>query len=229
MSVEVWRLVLDADAGVLSRHRRSLSSDELARADRFLVERPRRELILTRGVLRCLLAERLGARPEDLRFEYGPDGKPALVGGGVSFNVSHSHGGALIALAAQGTLGVDLERVSRDLDHEQIAERYFSVPERRALRALPPAERPAAFFRCWTRKEAWLKAKGTGLRLPLADFDVSLGPDEPARLLATRFDDEEAARWSLVDIEAGEDFAAALAWLGEAPVVELFDWEEPPG
>ena len=224
VEVEVWRVELDADEAALARHREILSEDELARADRFVVERPRRQLTITRSVLRRLLGERLGRDPRELEFEYGRDGKPALKGGGASFNVSHSHRRALIALALEGVLGVDLEWVREEMRHERVAERYFSVPEREVLRGLPAGEKAAAFFRCWTRKEAWLKAKGTGLRLPLAGFDVTLAPGEPARLLATRFDDEEASRWSLAELDAGEGYAAALAWLGEPPRVRVGDW-----
>lgn len=222
--VEVWRVNLEVDDDALATHRAVLSEDERARADRFVVERPRRQLTVTRSVLRRLLGAALDREPRELSFDYGADGKPSLSGGGAAFNVTHSHGRALVAIAGDGVLGIDLERVRQDLRHERVAERYFSDNERAALRALPREEKAEAFFRCWARKEAWLKAKGTGLRLPLAGFDVTLGPGEPARLLETRFDGEEAARWSLVEIEAGAGYQAALAWLGSEPTVEHRDW-----
>jgi 4'-phosphopantetheinyl transferase len=222
--VEVWRVELDVDGDEVARQRALLSDDERARADRFVVERPRRQLTVTRGVLRRLLGAWLDRDPRRLRFAQGADGKPFLAEGGVAFNVSHSHGRALIALALEGELGVDLERIRPDVRHERIAERFFSVPERETLAALPAVQKAAAFFRCWTRKEAWLKAKGTGLRLPLAGFDVTLRPGEPARLLATRFDEDEATRWSLADLDAGEGFAAALARRGERPRIRQRRW-----
>jgi len=212
----------------LAAHRVDLSPDECKRADRFLVEPPRREFTVTRSVLRRLLAAALERNPTSLAFDIDDNGKPWLTGGGLSFNVSHSHGRALIAISASGTLGVDLEQVREEVAHERIAERYFSEPERAVLRALPQDEKAAAFFRCWARKESWLKAKGTGLRLSLAAFDVTLSPDEPARLLETRFDGEEASRWSLVELDAGPGFQAALAWLGETPRVAQHRWCSAP-
>jgi 4'-phosphopantetheinyl transferase len=225
--VEVWRVELVVGDEVLADHRRDLNEVERARADRFVVETPRRQLTVTRSVLRRLLGAALDRDPRSLQFEYGDDGKPSLAGGELAFNVSHSHGRALIAIAAEGTLGVDLEKVRHEVRHERVGERYFSLPEREVLRALPEREKPEAFFRCWARKEAWLKAKGTGLRLPLAGFDVTLAPGEPPRLLATRFDDEEASRWTLLELDAGAGFEAALAWLGEPPELAEHRWPEP--
>ena len=222
--VEVWRVELEVSDSRLLEHRADLSADELARADRFVVETPRRQLTVTRSVLRRLLGAALERDPKSLSFRYGRDGKPSLTGDELAFNVSHSHGRALIAISAEGTLGVDLEKVREEVRHERVGERYFSAPERAVLRALPPEQKAAAFFRCWARKEAWLKAKGTGLRLPLAGFDVTLAPSEPARLLATRFDDEEAPRWSLLELDAGAGYQAALAWLGEPPSLEQHRW-----
>ena len=221
---EVWRIDLGVTDAQLASHREDLSADERARADRFVVERARRELTVTRSVLRRLLGASLARDPGSLTFQYGSDGKPALSGNELAFNVSHSHGRALIAVAACGCLGVDLEKVRAEMRHERVAERYFSVAERDVLRSLPAGEKAAAFFRCWARKEAWLKAKGTGLRLPLGGFDVSLAPGEPARLLATRFDGEEASRWSLVELDAGAGFQAALAWLGARPELRQHRW-----
>ncbi len=222
--VEVWRVELEVDDEQLADHRADLAPNELARADRFIVEPPRRQFTVTRSVLRRLLGAALERDPKSLSFLYGQDGKPSLTGGELAFNVSHSHGRALVAIAAGGTLGVDLEEVRDEVRYERLGERYFSEPERAVLRALPPEEKAAAFFRCWARKEAWLKAKGTGLRLALAGFDVTLAPGEPARLLATRFDDEEASRWSLLELDAGPGYQAALAWLGETPELEQHLW-----
>jgi 4'-phosphopantetheinyl transferase len=128
----------------------------------------------------------------------------------IEFNVSHSGRTALLAFAHRRALGVDVEHIRADFDCEAVARRFFSDHEVRQLDALPQREKHTAFFRCWTRKEAYIKAIGTGLSLPLCDFDVSLTPRDKKALLSTRPDGTEAQRWSLQDIPAGDDYVAAL-------------------
>src|SRR5208283_3082224 len=129
----------------------------------------------------------------------------------LDFNVSHTAGLALLAFARGRKIGIDVERIRRDFGTAEIAERFFSKAERAALRELPQEQRHEAFFRCWTRKEAFIKALGEGLSHPLDQFDVSLDPHAPAALLATRPDAHEVDRWKLLDIRLLGDFVAALA------------------
>ncbi|HEV2132300.1 MAG TPA: 4'-phosphopantetheinyl transferase superfamily protein [Longimicrobiaceae bacterium] len=211
--VHVWCVTLDVDAAELGRLRATLSPEEATRADRFVRLRDAEHFIAARGALRTLLGRYLRVPPGEVAFCYGAHGKPALAEEfaerEIRFNLSHSHGLALLALARR-EVGIDLEFIAREVEHEQIATRFFSRSERAAFLALPPAQRSEAFFRCWTRKEAYIKALGEGLSHPLADFDVTLVPGAPARLLATRRDAVEAARWEMVDLTPRPGYAGAL-------------------
>lgn len=219
--VHVWRLALDQPESVLAEFRRTLDADELERAGRFHFEKHRRHFVVGRGGLRYVLSRYLGLKAEQLQFAYGAFGKPALVGEALRFNMSHSHGVALVAVAADRELGVDVEHVRADFASDEIARRFFSPVEVEAFNALPQAEQVAAFFRCWTRKEAYIKAIGRGLSEPLDAFDVTLAPDEAAMLL--RASGQDVSRWSLFDLDVGEAYAGAL--LVEAPVSEIRLWQ----
>jgi 4'-phosphopantetheinyl transferase len=162
--------------------------------------------------LRSKLAQYLGGIPQDIRFRYAGHGKPTVEGeSGLSFNVSHTSRLALMAFVKQRAIGVDVENVGREIEAERLAERFFSEHERQALGRLEGDELQAAFFRCWTRKEAYIKAKGDGLSLPLHQFDVSIAEGDRDALLATRPDAAEAERWMICDIPLGTGYAAALA------------------
>ncbi|HEX8180613.1 MAG TPA: 4'-phosphopantetheinyl transferase superfamily protein [Pyrinomonadaceae bacterium] len=220
--VHVWRASLEQPAHVLAQLRATLAADEHERAARFHFERDRAHFIVGRGVLRAILGRYLPGRAEQLQFQYGAYGKPALTAefarGSLSFNLAHSHALALFAVTRGRAVGVDVEYLRAELAGTQIAERFFSAREVAALCALPAEQQPRAFFDCWTRKEAYIKARGEGLSFPLAAFDVSLGPDEPAALLCVRGDAQESARWSLRALDAALGYAAAL-------VVEGHDWQ----
>ena len=218
--VHVWRLDLDQPESVLAEFRRTLEAEELERAGRFHFEKHRRHFVVGRGGLRYVLSRYLDVKPEELRFKYGAFGKPALVGDELRFNMSHSHGVALFAVAADRELGVDVEHMRADFASEDIAQRFFSPVEVAAFNALPAEEQVAAFFRCWTRKEAYIKAIGRGLSEPLDAFDVTLAPGEAATLL--RASRQDVSRWSLFDLDVGEEYAGAL--LAEAPVSQIRLW-----
>ncbi len=210
--VHVWRAPLDQPEDRLEALRRTLAPDERQRAERFHFDRDRRHFVAARGLLRTLLGRYLGRGPETLQFAYNPQGKPMLVGdnGTLRFNLAHSHGLALFAVSRGRELGVDLERIRPEFAGEPVAQRFFSPREVAALRALSDERRHEAFFVCWTRKEAYLKATGKGLTLPLDCFDVSLLPGEPAALLATRHDPAEVGRWSLRALAPARGYAGAL-------------------
>ena len=201
-----------------------LSADEKDRAARFYFEPDRNRFVAARALLRDLLGRYLGLDPAALVFGYGPRGKPSLAGG-LRFNVSHSGGLALLAFSEDRELGVDVEQERPVPEAESIAERYFSPGEGRELGRQPAAERPQAFFRCWTRKEAFIKATGDGLSRPLGDFEVTLAPGEPARLLRVEGDPEEAGRWWLEGLEPAAGFAAALAVRGRPTRVACWSWD----
>ena len=227
-AVHVWRVSLDESPSQLALFQNTLDDDERSRADRFYFSRDRERFIVARGVLRALLSRYLDRSPKSLSFSYGTHGKPALASesgaDGIRFNLSHSHGTALYAVTRGRELGVDLEFIRCDLEAEQIAERFFSQSEIVALRALPPALRAYAFFLCWTRKEAYIKARGEGLSMPLDQFDVSLIPGEPAALLSTQPDPDEALSWSLNNLTPASGFAAALATKGRDCTLSCWQW-----
>jgi 4'-phosphopantetheinyl transferase len=209
--VRVFVALLDIPEDALGRARRLLAPEERARADAFLRPRDRAHFTAARAWLRRMLGAHLGLDPASLAFAYGPHGKPRLpaAAGALDFNLSHSDGVALLALSPGFELGADIEAV-RPVE-EKVAERFFSAAEVRALAALPARERTSAFFRCWCRKEAYLKALGSGLATPLDAFTVSLGPDEPARLLRVEGEPEAPAIWQLAHLDPAPGFAGAVA------------------
>jgi len=224
--VDLWKGSLDAAPDALAAFRDTLSEDERARADRFAFPRERERFTASRGLLREVLARYAGATPASLEITADDLGKPRLGGrcgeGRLRFNVSHSADLWLSAVALHREVGVDVEAIRADRTHDRIARRFFSPGEVAALDALPESDRVLAFHACWTRKEAWLKARGFGLTLPLDSFDVTLRPGEEARLLATRLDPADAVRWRLVSLDPAEGFTAALAVGGDPGPIRRF-------
>jgi 4'-phosphopantetheinyl transferase len=193
--------VYSADLDTVDAEPDVLSDDELERAARFRFERDRRRFVSGRSVLRHLLARYVDASPTGIAFEYGPYGKPDVPEAPVSFNVSHSGSSALFAFAPRFELGVDVEVLDHSLvDDLLVAKQFFSPREIEMLRAHAPSARPRAFLRCWTRKEAFVKARGDGLTLPLRDFDVSFGMGERPALLRTAWSADEPEEWTLEDV-----------------------------
>jgi 4'-phosphopantetheinyl transferase len=217
--VQLWRVDLEAIGADEARWQRVLSADELARASRYHFARDRQRFVATRALLRRILASYLATDPNSLSFSYSKEEKPSLapvhVGSGITFNVSHSGGIALLAFSRRRDVGIDVEQVRRDPDLEAIARRFFSAGEQSQLAALAAEEKFDAFFRCWTRKEAYIKATGDGLSLPLSQFDVSLAAGGKNALLATRPDGSEAGRWLLREVPAGSGYIAALCVHGQ--------------
>jgi len=211
--VRVWHWPLDVSALEVADLGKVLSPDELERAERYRFERHRNEFISTRAVLRMVLASYTAQLAGSLSFDYSAQGKPALKNGppDLRFNVSHTEGLAVLAVVRDREIGVDAEKIRPQPDAQKLAKRFFSVREQRFLEKLSGDELQRAFFRCWTRKEAYIKAKGEGLSLPLHAFDVSLEEDQPAALVGTRPDPTEAGRWTLCDLSVGQGYAAALA------------------
>lgn len=216
--VHLWRIDLAAVAGREEKWQKVLSPDEQARATRFHFQRDRQYFTATRALLRTILASYLGSGTAELIFCYSEKEKPSLAPGHagkqIDFNVSHSGDIALLGFARGRRLGVDVEKIHEDFDHEAIARRFFSDEEQRQLAGLPAAERYEGFFRCWTRKESFIKAIGTGLSLPLHQFDVSLIPGDKSALLATRPDATEAPLWLMQDVPVGAGYVAALCVRG---------------
>jgi 4'-phosphopantetheinyl transferase len=221
--VHIWQLSLDQSAATMNHLRQLLAADEEERARRFHFEVDRRHFIAGRGCLRMILSRYLKTSPEKIEFTYTDYGKPQVAASGepeqlLNFNLAHSRGVALYAFTRLGQIGVDIEYIRPEFPDREIARRFFSASEVARLENLPVETRPQAFFNCWTRKEAFIKAKGVGLSMPLDQFDVNLDPAEPAALLRTTWDENEAAQWSLRAIETAPGYAAAVA-------VRAHDWQ----
>ncbi len=227
--VHVWCIPLQWRQQEIQNLAEILTEDERERANRFRLEQIRNHFIVARGVLRIILGCYLQVEPSNLRFKYGPYGKPALDGqalsGELCFNLSHCAGIALYAFTWSRAVGIDVESLCPGGIDWGIADRFFSRREVAALRALPEDQRDEGFFNCWTRKEAYIKARGEGFSIPLDSFDVSLIPGEPASLLATREDPTGAAQWSLRHLEPCTGCVGALTVKGHARPLRL--WSLP--
>jgi 4'-phosphopantetheinyl transferase len=214
--VHIWRAVLDISATRLPDFLAMLSDDEHHRAARYRFSRDRERFIVRRGFLRAILASYLAAHPAELRFSYTDAGKPFLVDSAgaplpnVAFSASHSEGLALYAVTCDRAVGVDVERLQPSIMDDGVADKFFSSAENAAMRELPRSIQPLAFFNCWTRKEAFLKATGDGLTVPLPEVQVSLSPHEPAALLRVP-GNTQTSLWSLHEIFPGTGFVGAVA------------------
>jgi 4'-phosphopantetheinyl transferase len=224
--IRVWRVRLDVFSEEIARLERLLSSDETERAGRFCFDRDRRRFTVARAALRFILGGYLETSPEQVVFNYGSHGKPLLANqnSGIRFNVSHSQEVALVAVTYGREVGVDVEFQRPMADQEELLAGYFSSREVAALRSVPRPQQQAAFFAGWTRKEAYLKARGGGLSIPLNSFAVSLGPDEPAALLEVRDDPMEPARWGMATLRAGPGYTGALVAEGKDWRFDYGDW-----
>jgi 4'-phosphopantetheinyl transferase len=230
--VDVWKVHLDPtlpeddQRTVLST---DLSPDEIARANRFHFEKDRIRFTRTRSALRNLLSEYLAIPARDVCFEYTASGKPQLAEAqnprGLQFSVSHAACIALLAFGSGHQLGVDVERIRSDVDAISLAERFFSVRERAGLRVLPENLLAAGFFACWTRKESFLKATGTGLSFPLDDFSVTAHPDLDPELEEINGDTEAGKQWFLADIDVSESYRATVAIHIAASRLEVYDYK----
>lgn len=221
--IHVWRAYLDCGGPHLAELQSTLAPDEEARANRYFLVSDRNHYALARGILRELLGRYMGCTARAIQFEYAPHGKPFLRPGfhplPIRFNVSHSHGLALFAFGLGCDVGVDVELVRSDFGGIDIAERYFAPQEVRDLRGLPTALQAEGFFLCWTRKEAYLKARGEGLQIPLESFSVSLTPGLPERLHSA-----DTARWSLRTLHPDQRYVGALVVGGHGWSLRCWDW-----
>lgn len=228
--VDIWRIPTQLDGPRLEPFESVLSARQRERAARLRVDEKRRQYIIAHGLTRRVLGRALSVSPEAVEFIRGPKGKPylggAAAGHGIQFNMTHTSHLALIAVTRRGEVGIDIERIRRNLQWEKLARRYFSAQEHEAFRAQPPDARLRAFFVCWTRKEAVLKAIGTGIGGGLGSFDVSVDPDSPPRLLENRWNGRFHGDWSMAHLEPGEPYVATL--VAEYGGIRLRCWDVDP-
>jgi 4'-phosphopantetheinyl transferase len=228
--VHVWTAALVLPPERVAMHEASLSSDEHARAARFLFARDRRRFVAGRGILRAILGCYLQRPPAQIRFNYNPRGKPSLAGLSsqeqIHFNLAHSDDLAVFAVSRIAGIGIDLEMLRAMNDAEAIAERFFSTHESKLLKSLPSSQKQAGFFNLWTRKEAWLKAAGEGIGELLNQVEVSLRPGEPARLLSISNDAKAASKWSLRELAPAPGYVGALAVPSTDFQMHCWSWRE---
>jgi 4'-phosphopantetheinyl transferase len=209
--VQVWATRLDLPSEALPRFAAILSNQERERAARFRFETHRGRFIAARAVLRSILSTHLDCAPEDLQFEYGPNGKPTLTESGLFFNLAHSEDLALIAVTRLGPIGVDVEKIRPMADADALVARFFSPRETALFQTLPAAQKNGAFFNLWTRKEAWLKATGEGIAHSLNRVEVTFLPSEPANLVALPESSGPREAWILRELLPARDFVGAVA------------------
>ena len=227
--IHVWRVSLTQTESGLQALAQTLSTDEQTKAERFHLPKGRSHFIVSRGALRAILSRYLHINPNLIHFKYNPYGKPSLIvaqgGDTLRFNLSHSAEITLIAITKNRDIGVDIESLNPNFSYQQIAERFFSPLENTVLRSLPEYLQLTAFFTCWTRKEAYIKAVGKGLSIPLNQFDVTLAPGEPAALLNVQENPKEASRWSLIELIPSSDMVATVAVAGDCWKLHCWEWK----
>ncbi|HYJ88972.1 MAG TPA: 4'-phosphopantetheinyl transferase superfamily protein [Pyrinomonadaceae bacterium] len=225
-AVHVWKISLAQPRAPSRTLWNLLAPDERARAKGFHYPRHRDRFIVARGALRTILAGYIKAPAASLVFDHGPFGKPSLIKTvnpeWLCFNLSYSHEIALCAVTKSREVGIDIEFMREDFSSLDTAKRFFSRAEVAALCELPKRLQTIAFFHCWTRKEAYIKARGEGLSRPLDRFTVSLVPGRPAQLLENVDLPEETLRWKLDEIPIEARYVAAIAL--EAAPFTLYRW-----
>ena len=213
----------------LDRSTRFLSPEELTTTGKFHFQKDRNRFIASHSLLRVLIGSYLDCDPALLEFSHNSYGKPLLmmkrVFDPIYFNMSGSGDRAAYAFTRLGEIGIDIEKMCQDFATEEVAEKFFSDHEVSVFRSLPESDKIEAFYNCWTRKEAFIKAVGEGLSYPLKDFDVSLRPGEPAKLLRIRGDAEEASRWTLHEIPVAAGYKAAFAIRAKYLEVKIYNEE----
>lgn len=223
--VDIWRISINLASETVQWAESVLSADEFQRAARFHFDADRQRFIVSHACLRDVLSRYLDCKLDQIFFTVGEYGKPTLTSNpNLEFNISHSGDYALIAVARNHKVGIDVERLRDGLEIEKIARRFFSEEENSELAGLPPKQQTTGFFNCWTRKEAYIKAHGLGLSLHLESFDVSLTPNQPAILRATRPDATIASRWTLLSLDIDPQYAGAVAVEGGNLDFRFWDW-----
>lgn len=225
-TIHIWYCNFDVNRSKIDYYSSLLSKDEKQKASRFKFTKDRECYIITRGILRLLLASYLEVEAKDITFDYTSFAKPFLAfKNPLKFNVSHSGRMATFAFFLGTEIGVDIERVKADFDVLELAQNFFSKNEIESLEKLPKEELPQAFFRCWTRKEAFIKAEGSGLSFPLDKFAVSLDDDQSAQLLETQWDITEKNKWQLYSFIPAPEYLGAVAVAQSNAQINYHNWD----
>jgi len=226
--LHVWRIRLTQSAAVVRTLEAHLSADELRRADRYRRGLDRTRYVVARGALRELLSEYTAHTPHGISFDYTATDKPFMSNDRgeqhLRFNLSHSGEWAAVAVAFSTDVGIDIEQIDSNVSTEAVAKRFFSRSEFEALQSLSLEERTIAFFSAWTRKEAYLKARGEGIAARLGSFSVSIDVEQPPLLLTDSMDPSAGLHWRLYDLDIAPGYAAALAAEGSTHQIHVTSW-----
>jgi len=220
--VHVWKANLNASDEEVASFWKLLSKYERDRAKRFYFKKDRVHFIKSRATLKTLLGEYLELDPREITFQYTTFGKPFLENESLQFNVSHAGGHGLFAFTLEHLIGVDIEKIESGIEFEKLVSRFFSKNEARIILSLNDDQKAKAFFKCWTRKEAFIKAHGEGLSMPLDRFEVSILDSEKVSLKKVDWKEEKAEDWSMVSFEPEDGWVGALAVKGAIKKVDLF-------
>lgn len=224
-TIHVWYCSFEASKNRLNEYFGLLSKDEKQKASRFKFQKDNECYIITRGILRQLLGSYLELTPAEIQFTYTSFGKPLLAfDSSLKFNVSHSGSMAAFAFFQNQEIGVDIEKIKADFDVLELAQHFFSKKEIEALEKQAKEDLPRAFFRCWTRKESFIKAEGSGLSFPLHKFAVSLDHDNKASLLETQWDASEKEIWKLFSFTPAEGYIGAVAVTEATAAIKYYNY-----
>lgn len=225
-NVHIWQLNISQTKNHHEYFNNLLSKDEKLKVERFKFKKDKITSVMARGVLRVLFSKYLDCLIDDIIFKYGEYGKPELANNKtIKFNVSHSGEMIVIAFCNDYDIGIDVEYIKRDFNVFDIVDNYFSKQEIKALHKIPNNQQTEAFFRGWTRKEAFIKAKSQGLSFPLDSFSISIDTDENAELYETTWDNNEKNLWNIVPFETHKDYKAAFAVKGKIDAVKYFKFD----
>lgn len=226
-AAHLWYASFSNNTNNLSYYLELLSADEIKKASKFKFEINQQQFIIARGILRLLSGKYLNIKPNAIDFKYGEYGKPEYgFHSDLKFNISHSGDLIVLGFVKDFDIGVDVEKVKNDFDVLEIASNFFSALEIETLKKVPKAQQVEYFYRCWTRKESFIKAKSLGLSFPLDSFSVCIHSDKKSELLETKWDAAEKHQWKLFTLSPKPDYLSAISIQGNIKTVKYFNFKD---
>jgi 4'-phosphopantetheinyl transferase len=215
--VHIWDIDLQQPRDRIRQLTQYLTEQELHRAAKFINPIHGDRWRVARGYLRQILSQYLNLTPKEIILTYGKQGKPAIEGHPIQFNLAHTHNRAVYAISAKYPLGIDIEQI-RPINAAELVDRFFAPTERAIFHTLPFAQQQAAFFHAWTQKEAYLKACGTGLTTPLNQIEVAIDPRTPAQIISCPMGNN----WQIANLKVPPEYAGAIVIGGDFEAIEYF-------
>ena len=223
--LHVWQVNFSKQLDNISFFLNLLSDNEKEKASKFCFKKDQNQFIISRGALRILSAAYLDMNAKEIEFKYGEYGKPEFdFNSDLKFNVSHSGNLGTIGFVKNFDIGIDVEKIKNDFDVLEIVSNYFSELEIETLKKLPKEMHTEYFYRCWTRKESFIKAKSLGLTFPLDSFSVCINSDKKTELLETKWDDTEKHKWKLFTFSPQLNYIGAVSIQGNVNAIEYFNF-----